>query len=97
MVESMSTMTDDLQEISECLLNHKKRHTFCVDCLERENFENTSCQLCRPFYALPDELPDGLNGYSRAQCLEKLVDLHQLYGVKNLDVTGEKRFGEMFI
>ena len=94
MVESMSTMADDLQAVLECSLNNKKNHTFCVDCLERENFENTSCQLCRSFYALPDE---GSNGYSRAQCLEKLMDLHQLYGVKNLDVTGEKRFGKIFI
>ena len=89
MEEHISPLADNFNKIKECFL-HKRSHMFCVDCLERNNVVEDSCQLCRPFYEIPD---NGCGGYSRENLMEKLVDLHQSFVERNLSCA-EKTIGE---
>ena len=90
MAEHISSSVDNFDNVNECLL-HKRSHTFCVDCLETKNFDEDSCQLCRPFYAIPDI---GCGGYSRDDLMGKLVDLHESFVECTSNVT-DKTIGEL--
>ena len=74
MTEHISLLAENFNNIKECFL-HDKNHTFCGDCLERKSFNDNPCQLCRPFYSIPD---NGYGGCSREYFLENLEVLHKL-------------------
>ena len=86
MTEHISLLAENFNNIKECFL-HYKNHTFCDDCLERKRFDEDPCQLCRPFYSIPDS---GYGGYSREYLLEKLADLHHSC-VENISASGVEK------
>ena len=98
MTKRLLSLTDDLKQISECSLYRDPRvskrarlHTFCRECRETATINQDSCPLCRPFLRLPE---DGYGRILKKSANEKLVDLHQEYLEKKMNLKDEKVIGE---
>ena len=99
MAEPLLPLTGDLKKISECSLYRDPRvstrarfHTFCRECKETTNIGQDSCPLCRSFFGIPDE---ECGSVRRNFFMEKLVDLHQAYLERKLNLKGEQIVGEI--
>ena len=93
-------LTDDLKQISECSLYRDPRvserarlHTFCGACKETATINQESCPLCRPLFGIPE---DACGSIPKNYVKEKLVDLHQEYLEKKLNLKDEKVIGKLF-
>ena len=101
MTKRLPSLTGDLKQISECRLYRDPRvslrarlHAFCRDCEETATVNPDSCPLCRPFFRIPKV---GYGSIPKNYVEEKLVDLHQEYLEKKLNLKDEKVIGTFFI
>ena len=99
MAKRRPAMTGELKQISECSLyrdprvSHRARlHTFCLECKDSSAVNQDSCPLCRPFRGIPDEKS---GSFPKNYVKEKLVDLHQEYLERKLNLKDQKVIGKL--